>query len=167
MRVIARILMAFLVVIIAVVIVVGPGRIVASAEYPFGVGPWSSPGHYCHNMYGLTRLVDKWHDSGAGSLSAHEATSVQAFEKSLTSTGPHVPRADFTAFFRRTGKKVVKRMTDEGKLLNTWWDSNCSDPLMNVPASLSHDLTGLTSHERFTHYPKNVVKTQFFVSALD
>jgi len=157
MRAIVKYLIAIVIVLVAVVVVIGPGKVVADVEYPFGAGPWSSTGRYCHHMYGLTRFVDKsFHSYRA--ITPNEKTVYRAYEKVLTETGPYVPRADFTAFFGGTGKK----MTSEGKLLNTWWNQNCADPLMNASASANRVMSGVVSHEKFTHYPKNVVKVVFF-----
>ena len=60
MKALAKFLMAIVLVLLAVVAVVGPGGVVASAEYPFGIGPWSSTGRYCHNIYEMTHFVAVW-----------------------------------------------------------------------------------------------------------
>jgi hypothetical protein len=164
-RVIVRFLIAIVVLLAAIVVVIGPGKIVAGVEYPFGVGPWSSTGRYCHDIYDLMQLVDEYHHSDRMGPTPTELTALHSYEKTLTKTGPHVPRADFTAFFRTSGK-VVKRMTSEGKLINTWWNQNCADPLMNTSASANNVLSGLVSHEKFTHYPKNIVKVPYFFKVM-
>lgn len=157
MKVIVRILIAIVLVLVAIVVVIGPGKIVAGVEYPFGVGPWSSTGRYCHAMYELTKFVDKSFHSDRV-ITAEEKAHYRSHEKTLTETGPHVPRADFTAFFAGTGKK----MNSEGKLLNTWWNQNCADPVMNASASANRAMSGVVLHVKFTHYPKNVVDVVFF-----
>jgi hypothetical protein len=157
MRVIVRLLIAIVLVLVVIVVVLGPAKIVAGVEYPFGVGPWSSTGRYCHDMYGLTQFVDKSFHSGQA-LTSDEKADYGSYENTLTETGPHVPRADFTAFFGGSGKK----MTSEGKLLNTWWNQNCADAVMNAPASANRVMAGVVSHEKFTHYPKNVLNVVFY-----
>lgn len=166
MKTIVRILIAIILVLVIVVVVVGPGKIVAGVEYPFGIGPWSSNGRYCHDVYAMTHVVDVWNHAGHTSLTPTEKAALAAYEKTVTKTGPEVPRADFTSFFRRTGKNIVKRMTSEGTLINTWWNQNCADPLMEAPASANRMMAGFVSHQTFTHYPKNVVNVEFFNRAL-
>jgi hypothetical protein len=157
MKVIVRLLIAIVLLLVVIVVIIGPGKIVAGVEYPFGVGPWSSTGRYCHNMYGLARLVDKASRSGRAPT-REELASYRSYEKTLTQNGPHVPRADFTAFFRGNGKK----MASEGKLLNSWWNGNCADAVMNASASANRVMSGVVSHEKFTHYPKNALKVVLF-----
>jgi len=157
MKVFVRTLIAIILVLVAAVVVIGPGKVVAGVEYPFGAGPWSSTGHYCHDMYGLTKFVDETFHSGQV-LTTEDKTHYRSYEKTLTANGPYVPRADFTAFFAGSGKK----MTSEGKLLNTWWNQNCADPIMNTAASANRAMSGFVSHVKFTHYPKNVVDVAHF-----
>ena len=80
MKVIVRTLIAIVLVLVAVVVVIGPGKVVAGVEYPFGAGPWSSTGHYCHNMYGLTKFVDKTFHSGQV-LTTEDKTHYRSYEK--------------------------------------------------------------------------------------
>src|SRR5208282_6598147 len=103
MKTLVKFLIAIVLVVVVVVVVVGPARLVASAEYPIGIGPWSSTGRYCQDIYNMGRLVDEWHDSGRSTFTPSEKTTAIALAKTLTDTGPAVPRADFTAFFRTTG----------------------------------------------------------------
>lgn len=161
MKTLARFVIAIVLVLVVVFVVVGPGRAVAGAEYPLGIGPWSSTGRYCQDIYQLGHLVDEWHHSDRVTLSPSEKVTVKAFEKTLTESGPYVPRADFTAFFLTTGNSV-KRMTNESALINAWSNQNCTDPLMESPSSLNRVWTGFLSHETFTHYPKNVIKVENF-----
>jgi hypothetical protein len=160
-RTLAKSLIAIVLVLVVAFVVVGPGRAVAGAEYPFGIGPWSSNGHYCQDVFDMGHFADEWHHSDQRSLSSTERVSVMTLEKTLTESGPAVPRADFSAFFRTSGD-VLKTMTNEGALINTWSNQNCTDPLMEAPSSLSNVWSGLLSHEAFTHYPKNVIKVRNF-----
>jgi hypothetical protein len=159
-KTLVRFLIAAVIVVVVVAVAIGPARLVAGTEYPIGIGPWSSTGRYCQDIYKMGHLVDEWHHSER-SLTASEKTTAAALVTTLTKTGPVVPRADFTAFFRTTGD-VVKRMTSEGALINTWSNQNCTDILMEAPASLSHVWKGLTTHETFTHYPRNVIRVENF-----
>lgn len=166
MRSLAKSLIAIVLVLVAVCAVIGPGRAVAGAEYPFGIGPWSSNGHYCQAIYEVGHFSDEWHLSDQRTLTPREKVSMMAFEKTLTESGPAVPRADFVAFFHNSGN-VVKTLTNEGALINTWSNQNCTDPLMEAPSSVNSVWSGLLSHESFTHYPKNVIKVEnFFGKAL-
>lgn len=165
MKVIAKTLIVIVVLLMALVVVMGPGRIVAGAEYPFGVGPWSSTGHYCHDIYEMTHFVGEWKRSGQPTLSTSQKSTWLAFERTLTKTGPHVPRADFTAWYRSTGN-VVKRMTGESALINTWWNQNCTNQLMEAPASLSRAWSGMAAHAKFAHYPKNVIQLKYFIRGI-
>jgi hypothetical protein len=160
-RILAKSLIAIVLVLVVVFVVVGPGRAVAGAEYPFGIGPWSSNGHYCQDIYDIGHFADEWHHSDQRTLTPKEKVSVVAFEKTLTESGPVVPRTDFVAFFRTSGN-VVKTMTSEGALINTWSNQNCTDPLIEAPSTLNSVWSGLLSHESFTHYPKNVIKVENF-----
>lgn len=166
MKVIVRVMSAIVVALVVLVIVVGFGRIVAGAEYPFGVGPWSSTGHYCHDIAAMTHMIDEWKHSGQTTLTTTQKVQWLAFEKALTSrSGPEVPRADFTAWYRRTGK-ILKTVTAETALINTWWNANCADAVMEAPASLNHHWAGLMSHAHFTHYPKNIIHLKDFVKVI-
>jgi hypothetical protein len=163
-KTLAKSLIAIVLVLVAVFAIVGPGRAVAGAEYPFGVGPWGSTGRYCQDIYELGHLVDEWQHSDQRTLTPSAKVSVMAFEHTLTKSGPAVPRADFTAFFATTGN-VLKRMTNEGALINTWSNQNCTDPLMEAPSSLNKVWSGVLSHETFPHYPKNVINVENFFKA--
>jgi hypothetical protein len=154
-KAIAKLLIAIVVVLLAVVVVIGPGRMVAGAEYPFGIGPWSSTGNYCHHIYEMTHFVDEWHHSDRATLSPTQRGTWLEFEKTLTKTGPEVPRADFTAWYR-TSSVGSKKVSETG-LINTWWNQNCTDPMMEAPAAVGHTWSGIVSHTSFTHYPKNVI----------
>lgn len=153
------------VVLVAFVFVVGPGRVMAGAEYPFGVGPWSSNGHYCHDLYEMSHFVDEWRHSSHTRLSASQRLTWLEFEKTLTKTGPQVPRADFIAWYRTTGY-VSKKKTTETALINTWWNQICTDALMEAPATVGHVWSGLGSHTTFVHYPKNVTHLTSFVKVI-
>jgi hypothetical protein len=161
-KTLVKLLIAIVLVLVAVVIVFGPGKVVAGTEYPFGIGPWSSNGRYCQHVYELGHLVDEWNHPDQHAFTPSEKATVTALAKTLTKTGPEVPRADFTAFFRTSGN-FVKTMTNESVLINTWSNQNCTDPLMETPSSLSHVWKGLIAHETFTHYPKNVIKVRDFI----
>jgi hypothetical protein len=163
-RAIVKFVIAIVVILIAVVVVIGPGRVVAGTEYPFGVGPWSSTGRYCRDIYTMTHFVDEWKHSGRATSSSQKQMWL-AFEKTLTQTGPVVPRADFTAFYRRTGN-VGKRMKGESALINTWWDQNCTNLLMEAPASASHVWSGVDSRDTFVHFPKNVIHIENFFKVI-
>lgn len=165
MKAIVKVLSAIVIVLILVVVVVGPGRIAAGVEYPFGVGPWSSTGHYCHTIAAMTHMIDEWKNSGQTRLSTAQQEQWFAYETTLTTNGPEVPKADFTAWYRRTGT-VVKTITNETVLINSWWNANCADAVMEAPASLNHDWSGLLSHAHFSHYPKDVIHLQDFVGVI-
>ncbi len=165
MRALVKVLIAIVLVVVALVVVIGPGGVVAGSEYPFGIGPWSSTGHYCQDMYAMNHFVEEWHHSEHTTLSASQRVTYSAYEKVLTETGPAVPRTDFTAFFR-SGGNAATRMGSEAKLLNTWWNQHCADPMMDVPASLGHAWSGLGSHAHFTHYPKNVVHVESYIKVI-
>jgi hypothetical protein len=160
MKALVKIVLAILFVLVVAVVVVGPARFVAGAEYPLGIGPWGSTGRYCQHVYSLTHLVDVWHDSDR-SATPEEKTTYLALEKSLTSSGPEVPMDDFTKFFQARGN-VVKMMSTESALLNKWWDQNCTQMWMEAPSSLNHTWSGMIGHEQFTHFPKNVVVVRNF-----
>ena len=66
----------------------------------------------------------------------------------------------------RSGGNVEQRMENEAALLNTWWNHNCAVPMMDVPASLGRAWSGLGSHARFTHFPRNVVHVQSFIEVI-
>jgi hypothetical protein len=153
-KALVRFVIAILLVLVVSVVVIGPGRLVAGAEYPMGVGPWGSTGRYCQHMYSLTQLMN---DKGQP-LTTKVKTTFRALEKSVTMTGPVVPRADFSAFF----KSAVKAMNRETALLNKWWDQNCTQMWMEAPSSLNRTWSGMIGHESFTHYPKNVVRLENF-----
>jgi hypothetical protein len=158
MRVLVRFLIAILLVLVVAVVVVGPGRLVAGAEYPFGVGPWGMNGRYCQDMYSLNRLVDEWHRSDLVVATTKEKTTYVALKNALTRSGPEVPRADFTAFFGTHGNVLnLRRMTEEAMPLNTWWNQNCTEAFMEAPSSLNHAWSGMLGHEHMSHYPKNIV----------
>jgi len=161
MKALAKFLMAIVLVLLAVVAVVGPGGVVASAEYPFGIGPWSSTGRYCHNIYEMTHFVAVWNHSGQSIPTARQKATWLAFEQTLTKTGPRVPRADFSVWYQNTGN-VAKTMEKETPPINKWWNQNCTDPMMEAPANVSHVWSGIRSHTEFAHYPKNVIRLQNF-----
>ncbi len=162
MRALVKVVIAVVLVVVAFVVVIGPGGVVAGSEYPFGIGPWSSTGRYCHDMYDMNHFVDQWHNSDVTTLSPSQRVTWLAYEKALTETGPFVPRTDFTAFYR-SGGDVATRMANEAKLLNTWWNVHCAVPMMDVPASLGRAWSGLGSHAHFTHYPKDVMRIRDFI----
>ncbi len=166
MRALVKVLIAIVLVVVALVVVVGPGGVVAGSEYPFGIGPWSSTGRYCQDMYEMNHFVDEWHHSDRVTLSPSQKVTSRAYEKVLTETGPAVPRAEFTVFYR-SGGDVEKRMDREATLLNTWWDEHCAVPMMEVPASLGRTWSGLGSHAHFTHYPKNVMRIGNFFKVIE
>jgi hypothetical protein len=146
---------AIAVVLVALVVAVGPGGVVAGAEYPLGIGPWSSTGRYCHTIDATAKFGDRWTHSGQTHLTPSQMTTWHALEKSLTTTGPAVARADFSSWFRIT--VLTTSTANETKVIDTWWNQNCADPMMEVPASVAHVWSGLGSHASFTHYPKNVL----------
>jgi hypothetical protein len=160
-KAIVKLVVAIVVALVAIVVLIGPGRVVAGTEYPFGVGPWSSTGRYCHVIYTMTHFVDEWKHSDHTTLSSSQKVTWLAFEKTLTTTGPHVPRADFTAWYRTTGN-VAKRMANESSLINTWWNHNCTSFMMEVPASANRIWSGVDAHETFVHYSKNVIDVANF-----
>ena len=151
---------AIVVLLIALVVAVGPGGVVAGAEYPLGVGPWSSTGRYCHTIDDLARFGDRWTHAGQASLTPRQRATWLALEKSLTTNGPSVARADFSSWWGRT--VPTTSLTNETKVINTWWNQNCADAMMEVPASVAHVWSGIGSHARFTHYPKNVLHLEDF-----
>jgi hypothetical protein len=146
---------AMVVLLVALVVAVGPGGVVAGAEYPLGVGPWSSTGHYCHAIDDVAQFGDRWTRAGQPSLTTPQRATWLALERSLTTNGPSVARADFSSWFRIT--TPTTSLTNETKVINTWWNQNCADAMMEVPASVAHVWSGIGSHARFTHYPKNVL----------
>jgi hypothetical protein len=158
-------LIAILLLLVALVVVVGPGTVVAGAESPFGIGPWSTTGHYCQHIFSMSQIVDQWKLAGQSRLTPSQEVIWRANETTLTNNGPQVPIADFTAFFRTTGN-VARTMKDESLLINKWWDQNCADPLMQAPASISHAWSGIVSHAAFVRYPKNIVHVENFIKAV-
>ena len=164
MKVLVKFVVAIVLVLVVSVVVVGPGRLVAGAEYPMGVGPWGSTGRYCQDMYSLTHLVDVWHGSDLPATSK-EKTTYRALEHALTNSGPAVPRADWTAFFRQGGN-VEKTTSAEAPMLNKWWNQNCTQTWMEAPSSLNRTWSGMLGYENFTHYPKNVVKLANFFKVI-
>jgi hypothetical protein len=164
-KAIVKSVIAFLLVLVALVVIIGPGGVVAGAEYPFGIGPWSSTGRYCHDIYSMSHFVAEFHHSGQTNFNASQRRTFLAFQETLTTSGPQVPRADFTAFFRTTGH-VEERTQGEGKLINTWWNQNCTDAVMEVPASVSRVWSGVGSHASFTHYPKDVIQLKNFFTVI-
>jgi hypothetical protein len=160
-KTLVKFLLAILLVLVVSVVVIGPGRLVAGAEYPLGVGPWGSTGRYCQDMFTLTRRIDVWHRSGAP-VTPLDKTNLRALEKALTTSGPEVPRSDFTAFFRTSGN-VITTMSAQAPLLNKWWNVNCTQMWMEAPSSLNRTWSGMLGHESFTHYPKNVVQLKDFI----
>jgi hypothetical protein len=159
-KAIVKTLIAIVVVLVAVFALVGPGRVVAASEYPFGVGPWSSTGRYCHNVDTLANFVDLWKHSGHVTLSSDQRVTWLALEKTLTTSGPRVPRDGLTAWYRSKGDS--SRMTSESALINTWWNQNCTNALMEAPAAVNRVWSGIGSHGTFVHYPRNVVHVQNF-----
>src|SRR5450631_2505528 len=101
-----RTLTVVVVVLIAVFALMGPGRVVAGSEYPFGIGPWSSTGRYCHNIATVAKLVDQWKHPGKATLSSNQTVTWLALEKTLTTNGPRVPRDDFLAWYGSKGDVV-------------------------------------------------------------
>jgi hypothetical protein len=144
--------------------VVGPGRVVAGAEYPFGIGPWSSTGRYCQKIYQMTHFVDEWHHSDRTVLTASQKMTWQEFEKTLTDTGPAVPRTDFASWYRSAGFTATHK--SESAHINKWWNQNCTDPMMEAPASISHVWSGVGSHLNFPHFPKNVIVEANYVKVI-
>lgn len=57
-------------------------------------------------------------------------------------------------------------MKGEGRLINKWWDQNCTSPLMQAPASFSRAWSGIVAHTTFAHYPKNVIPVESFCNAI-
>ena len=165
MRALVKSLIAIVLVLVALFAVMGPGRVVAGAEYPFGVGPWSSTGRYCHDIYEMAKLADQLHHSHRTKASAGQKASWFEYEKTLTKTGPVVPRADFTAWYRTTGN-WLKTMERETSNINTWWNKNCTDPMMEAPASINHVWSGLGSHTAFARFPKNIIQLKNFFKVI-
>lgn len=165
MKAFAKIIGGVILLLIVIVVVVGPGKIVAGVEYPFGVGPLGSTGQYCHDINTVSRLFAQAHRAGEERLNTGQEASFLAFEKTLTHTGPVVPRADFTAFFRRS-KNSSTTMTADGALLNTWWNQNCTEALMEAPSALGKVWSGIGVRNTFAHYPKNVIKVDDFEFAI-
>jgi hypothetical protein len=161
MKALVKTLIAIVLVLGIVFAVAGPGRVVAGAEYPFGIGPWSSTGRYCQNIYEMTHFADVWQHSDHTVLTPSQKVTWQHFKKTLTSTGPEVPRADFTAWYRSSG--ISTKHKSETALINTWWNQNCTDPMMEAPASINHVWSGVGSHLNFAHYPKNVIVLRNFL----
>jgi hypothetical protein len=160
-KTLVRFVIAIILVLVVSVVVVGPGRLVAGAEYPVGVGPWGSTGRYCQDMYSLTHLVDVWHGSDRPAT-AKEKTTFKALQHALTHSGPAVPQADWMTVFH-PAPPVLKSRTKENTLLNTWWNQNCTQMWMEAPSSLNRTWSGMIGHENFTHYPKNVVDLATFL----
>jgi len=160
-KTLVKFVIAVVVALVAVVIVIGPGRVVAGTEYPFGIGPWSTTGRYCSDIYSTAHFVDEWKHSDRATFSSAQEVTWHEYERVLTNTGPVVPRDDFTAFFARTGN-VATRMKSEAALINKWWNQNCTNVLMEVPASASHVWSGMGSHETFVRFPKNVLHLESF-----
>jgi hypothetical protein len=158
-------IIAILLVLVAIFVVLGPARAVAGAEYPFGVGPWSTTGRYCHDIYEMTHLADQWHHSGRLTLTSSQKVTWLALEKVLTKTGPIVPRTDFAAWYPGAGH-TQKKIEAETPLINTWSNQNCTEPLMEAPAALSHTWSGFDSHDTFTHFPKNMIHIKDFFRVL-
>jgi hypothetical protein len=161
MKVIVRLLIALLLVLVISVVVVGPGRLVAGAEYPFGVGPWGMNGRYCQDMYSLSHLINEGHQSDRGVFTPEEKTTFVSLTNTLTKSGPAAPRADFAAFFEGRGN-AMKRASRETTLLNTWWNQNCTAMFMEAPSSLNHAWSGLLGHANLAHYPRNVMNLETF-----
>ena len=160
-----RTLIALVLLLVALVVVVGPGDVVAGSENPFGIGPWSTIGRYCQNTYARAQFVDKWKDAETAELTPSQKVMLLANEKRLTNNGPQAPLADFAAFFRTSGH-VSRTMKGEGLRINMWWDQNCTDPLMQAPASFSRAWSGVVSHTTFVHYPKDVIHVENFYKAI-
>jgi hypothetical protein len=163
-KALVKFVIAVVLVLIVSVVVVGPGRLVAGAEYPMGVGPWGSTGRYCQDMYSLTHLVDVWHGSDLPAT-PKEKTTYRALEHALTKSGPAVPQAEWTAVFHPVAA-VLKTRAKENTLLNKWWNQNCTQMWMEAPSSLNRTWSGMLGHENFTHYPKNVVKLANFFKVI-
>jgi hypothetical protein len=164
-KVLAKCVIAIAVVLIALAVVIGPGGVVAGAEYPLGVGPWSSTGHYCRTIDAVAQFGDRWKHSEQTRLTPRQTASWRAMEQTLTKTGPVVPRTDFTMWYRPKGD-VEKTMESEAAQINTWWNQNCTDPMMEMPASFAHTWSGLASRATFTHYPKNVLHEKNFIKVI-
>jgi hypothetical protein len=153
------------IVLVALAVVIGPGGVVAGAEYPLGIGPWSSTGRYCHAIDGVAQFGDRWMNADQMTLTQAQRATWLALEATLRGTGPIVPRTDFAAWYRTTGD-VAKTVTSESTQIDIWWNQNCTDSMMETPASVGHVWSGLGSHARFTHYPKNVLHAEDFATLI-
>jgi hypothetical protein len=162
MKALVKFVIAILLIFVAAFVIVGPGRLVAGAEYPMGVGPWGSTGRYCQDMYSLTHLVDVWHGSDVPATTEEKVT-FRALQKALTESGPAAPQAPWVAFFGPRG--FLKAKVDESAL-NKWWNQNCTQTWMEAPSSLNRTWSGMLGRETFTHYPKNVVDLKNFFKVI-
>lgn len=161
MKALAKCLTAIGVVLVALAVVIGPGGVVAGAEYPLGIGPWSSTGHYCRAIDDVALFGDHWRHADQATITQSQRATWLGLEATLTGSGPIVPRTDFAAWYRTTGD-VAKTLASETPMINTWWNQNCTNPMMETPASVALLWSGLGSHARFTHYPKNVLHLEDF-----
>ena len=107
------------------------------------------PGHYCRTIDEMTQFVDRVAALRTDATDAAPKSDVARVREDLDQDRTPVPRDRLHGVVPTKGN-VAKTMEKEAAQINTWWNQNCTDPMMEVPASFSPYWSGLASHATFS-----------------
>jgi hypothetical protein len=134
---------------------IGPGGVVAAWEYPFGAGPWSATGRYCHKVVALGIIFNEVQASQH--YTKGQRSQARAYATTLSTTGPIRVRRDFVAYFSALSAGQTGAFKTSSAKLNVWWNQSCSVPSNTVPASLNKYFAGFFGDNGPPfEYPRNI-----------
>ena len=115
-------------------IVLGPGGLIATIEWPFGTGPFSSQGSYCTDMHHFaSNLI-----AAERNQSSSNIEKVRSGFSGLTQNAPNQKVSELlsnweTAIQAQDSQAVTSAVND----LNSWIGTSCSSPAYKLPYQIN------------------------------
>ena len=118
---------------------IGPGGVIALAEWPFGTGPFSSQGSYCTDMHRFASEIS----TAIQNPNSQNLSTVQTAYGKLLSTAPdQVVVTDLQDWMSAQQSQDAQQVKSASTALNHWINSTCSSPAYKIPYEINQFYNG-------------------------
>lgn len=118
---------------------IGPGGVIALAEWPFGAGPFSTSGSYCTQMHRFAGDVSLVTNNPS---SANVSNLTNAFDKLLKSAPNQTVVDDLNTWLSAEQVGDKQLVSDAAGTLNKWISASCSSPAYKIPYEINQIYSG-------------------------
>jgi len=113
---------------------VGPGGVIAVAEWPFGIGPFSSQGSYCTDMHRFAADISiATNNPSSGNIS----TVKTAYGNLISSAPNQTVVSDLNNWLSAEQSGNSQEVSSAATTLNGWIASTCSSPAYKLPYQIN------------------------------